>query len=49
MKAADGGKSKFAVAGEDKKFVWAEPIQGAHILVSAHMFKTGRRALCLGG
>ena len=37
MKAADGGKIKgFAVAGEDKKFVWADvEIQGDHVLVSS--------------
>ena len=37
MKAADGGKIKgFAVAGEDKKFVWAGvEIQGDHVLVSS--------------
>jgi len=35
MKAADGGKIKgFAIAGEDRKFVWADTeIQGDHILV----------------
>lgn len=37
MKAADGGKIKgFAIAGEDKKFVWADAeIQGDHIVVSS--------------
>ena len=37
MKAADGGKIKgFAIAGEDRKFVWAEvEIQGDHVLVSS--------------
>ncbi len=37
MKAADGGKLKgFAIAGEDRKFVWADAeIQGDHILVSS--------------
>ena len=37
MKAADGGKIKgFAIAGEDRKFVWADvEIQGDHVLVSS--------------
>lgn len=37
MKAADGGKLKgFAIAGEDKKFVWADAaIEGDHVLVSS--------------
>jgi len=37
MKAADGGKIKgFAIAGEDRKFVWADAeIQGDHIVVSS--------------
>src|SRR4030095_9378851 len=36
MKAADGGKLKgFSVAGEDRKFVWADAeVQGDHILIS---------------
>ncbi len=36
MKAADGGKIKgFAIAGEDRKFVWANvEIQGDHIVLS---------------
>ncbi len=37
MKAADGGKLKgFAIAGEDRNFVWADAeIQGDHIVVSS--------------
>lgn len=37
LKAKDGGKLKgFAIAGEDKKFVWADAeIDGDHILVSS--------------
>jgi sialate O-acetylesterase len=37
LKAADGGKIKgFAIAGEDKKFVWANvKIEGDHVLVSS--------------
>jgi len=37
MKAADGGKIKgFAIAGEDRKFVWAEAdIQGDHVVISS--------------
>lgn len=37
MKASDGGKIKgFAIAGEDKKFVWADAeIQGDHIVISS--------------
>ncbi len=37
LKAADGGKIKgFAIAGEDKKFVWANvSIEGDHVLVSS--------------
>ena len=37
MKASDGGKLKgFAIAGEDKKFVWAEAsIEGDHVLVAS--------------
>jgi len=37
MKAADGGNIKgFAIAGEDKKFVWADvAIDGDHVLVSS--------------
>jgi sialate O-acetylesterase len=37
MKAADGGKLKgFAIAGEDKKFAWADAeIQGDHIVLSS--------------
>jgi sialate O-acetylesterase len=37
MKASDGGKLKgFAIAGEDKKFVWADAtIEGDHIIVSS--------------
>ncbi len=37
MKASDGGKLKgFAIAGEDKKFVWADAIiDGDHIIVSS--------------
>jgi hypothetical protein len=37
MKAASGDKIKgFAVAGEDRKFVWANvEIQGDHVLVSS--------------
>lgn len=37
LRASDGGALKgFAIAGEDKKFVWAEAeIQGDHIVVSA--------------
>jgi len=37
LKAADGGKIKgFAVAGEDKKFVWADvAIEGDHVLISS--------------
>jgi sialate O-acetylesterase len=42
MKAADGGKIKgFAVAGEDRKFVWADvEIQGDHIVVSSPQVPT---------
>jgi len=37
MKAADGGKIKgFAIAGEDRKFVWADAeIQGDHVVLSS--------------
>jgi sialate O-acetylesterase len=37
MKAADGGKIKgFSIAGEDKKFVWADAaIEGDHVIVSS--------------
>jgi sialate O-acetylesterase len=37
LKASDGGKLKgFAVAGEDKKFVWADAeIEGDHIVLSS--------------
>ncbi|MDB6175582.1 MAG: Sialate O-acetylesterase [Chthoniobacteraceae bacterium] len=37
MKASDGGKLKgFAIAGEDKRFVWADvTIEGDHIVVSS--------------
>ncbi len=37
MKTTDGGKPKgFAIAGEDRKFVWADAeIQGDHVLVSS--------------
>ena len=37
MKAADDGKIKgFAIAGEDRKFVWANAeIQGDHVVVSS--------------
>lgn len=37
MKATDGGKIKgFAIAGEDRKFVWADAeIQGDHVVVSS--------------
>lgn len=37
LKAADGGKIKgFAIAGEDRKFVWADvEIEGDHMLVSS--------------
>ena len=37
MKATDGGKLKgFAIAGEDRKFVWAETeVQGDHVIVSS--------------
>jgi sialate O-acetylesterase len=37
MKASDGGKIKgFAIAGEDKKFVWADAeIQGDHVVLSS--------------
>ncbi len=37
LKAADGGKIKgFAVAGEDRKFVWADVgIEGDHVLISS--------------
>jgi sialate O-acetylesterase len=37
LKAADGGKIKgFAVAGDDRKFVWADvEIDGDHVLVSS--------------
>ena len=37
MKAADGGKIKgFAIAGEDRKFYWADAeIQGDHVVVSS--------------
>ena len=37
MKASDGGKIKgFAIAGEDKKFAWADAeIQGDHVVVSS--------------
>jgi sialate O-acetylesterase len=42
MKAADGGKIKgFAVAGADKKFVWADAeVQGDHIVVSSPQVTT---------
>jgi sialate O-acetylesterase len=41
MKAADGGKLKgFSIAGEDKKFVWADAeIEGDHIVVSSPAVK----------
>ncbi|MEP6668376.1 MAG: sialate O-acetylesterase [Chthoniobacter sp.] len=37
MKAADGGKIKgFAIAGEDRKFVWADAeIQGDHVVITS--------------
>jgi sialate O-acetylesterase len=37
LKASDGGKIKgFAIAGEDKKFVWADvTIDGDHVLISS--------------
>ena len=37
MKASDGGKLKgFAIAGEDKKFVWADAaVEGDHIIVTS--------------
>lgn len=37
MKTSDGGKIKgFAIAGEDRKFVWADAeIQGDHIVISS--------------
>jgi sialate O-acetylesterase len=37
MKTSDGGKVKgFAIAGDDRKFVWADAeIQGDHVLVSS--------------
>ncbi len=37
LKAADGGKLKgFAIAGADKKFVWAEAVvEGDHVIVSS--------------
>ena len=37
MKAADGGKIKgFAIAGEDRKFVWADAeVHGDHVVVSS--------------
>jgi sialate O-acetylesterase len=37
LKAANGGKlTGFAIAGEDRKFVWADAdIQGDHVLVSS--------------
>jgi len=37
LKAADGGKIKgFAIAGEDRKFVWADVvIDGDHVLISS--------------
>lgn len=37
LKAADGGKLKgFAIAGEDRKFVWAEAeIQGDHVVLQS--------------
>jgi sialate O-acetylesterase len=42
MKASDGGKLKgFAIAGEDKKFVWADAeIQGDHIVISSPQVAT---------
>jgi len=42
MKAADGGKLKgFAIAGEDRKFVWADAeIQGDHIVLSSPQVPT---------
>ena len=41
MKTEDGGKLKgIAIAGEDRKFVWAEAdIQGDHIVVSSSQVK----------
>jgi len=41
MKAADGGKiTGFAIAGADKKFVWAEvEIDGDHVLISSPQVK----------
>ena len=41
MKAADGGKLKgFAIAGADKKFVWADAeVQGDHVIVSSPSVK----------
>ena len=37
MKASDGGKLKgFAIAGEDKKFVWGDAVvEGDHVIVSS--------------
>ncbi len=37
MKAADGGKIKgFAIAGEDRKFVWADAeVAGDHVMISS--------------
>jgi len=42
MKTSDGGKLKgFAIAGEDKKFVWADAeIQGDHIVISSPQVAT---------
>jgi sialate O-acetylesterase len=42
MKASDGGKLKgFAIAGEDKNFVWADAeIQGDHIVISSAQVPT---------
>jgi sialate O-acetylesterase len=41
LKASDGGKLKgFAIAGEDKKFVWADAaIEGDHVIVSSPAVK----------
>jgi len=41
MKAADGGKLKgFAVAGADRKFIWADAeVQGDHVIVSSPSVK----------
>ena len=41
MKASDGGRLKgFAIAGEDKKFVWADAtIEGDHVIVSSPSVK----------